>query len=93
MNYSFGETKKFVENDDLVEKNLIKHWKNLRKRPNIIGIFLFDTVVRLSLSPWPYLSVPNQTEQSLNVLSPFTVLLMVKRENGRFLVKYGSRFL
>jgi hypothetical protein len=39
MNHSFGETKKFVDNEDLVEKNLIKHWKNLKKRPNIIGIF------------------------------------------------------
>ena len=37
MNYSLGKTKNPEDDDRLVDKNLINHWKSLKKRPNIIG--------------------------------------------------------
>lgn len=37
MNYLLGKNKSSVENDELVDKNLIKHWQSLIKQPNIIG--------------------------------------------------------
>ena len=38
MNCLEGKNNK--DNDDLVDERLIKHWKSLKKRPNIIGKFV-----------------------------------------------------
>ena len=37
MSILLGEARNSVDVDDLVDKNLVKYWKDLKKRPNIIG--------------------------------------------------------
>ena len=37
MSNEIEETTNFAEENDLVDENLIKHWKSLKKKPNIIG--------------------------------------------------------
>ena len=39
MSILLGEARSSEDVDDLVDKNLVKYWKDLKKRPNIKRVF------------------------------------------------------